>query len=144
MAREADFTNDTRERIAKRAGHRCSYRGCDRTTIGPGCRSQQFENIGEAAHIFSSAPDGPQGAGGLSLDQRKHPQNEIWLCRTHAKMIDSHEGDRYRFKMQRWKAVHEARIDHEHRGLPVPSGSPMNLEMRHLPLFCRGATIDFG
>ena len=106
MAREADFDENTKQIIAMRAGYRCSFPGCNKITIGPGGESHEYENTGQAAHIFAASAGGPRGTGGLSVDQRKHAQNGTWLCYKHGKMIDSHKGARYpASQMQQWKAA---------------------------------------
>lgn len=146
MARDADFSEPTKKILAQRAGYRCSFPGCGKTTIGPGKSADTVEKTGVAAHIFSASSDiGPRGTGGLSEDDRKKPENGVWMCHTHSTLIDQKSGERYpEPELQRWKALHEARIDHEHRGLSVPTGWVSRIELKTSPLFQPGTSIEFG
>ena len=142
---EADFSPNARNAIAGRAGFRCSYPGCNRVTIGPCDDFEEFEQTGMACHIYSSAQDGPRGTGGLSVDERRKAANGIWCCYTHGKLIDNKEGvDFPAAILQQWKAAHEARISHEHRGIPVPFGWLSAIEIASSPLFVPNTRIDLG
>lgn len=88
-----DFDNNVKEIIAKRAGFRCSFPGCNKTLVGPGVLNDQHITIGECAHIFSAVPIGPRTNGGLSESELKRPENGIYLCRNHHKIIDSKSKD---------------------------------------------------
>ncbi|MDW3197469.1 MAG: hypothetical protein R8G66_34145 [Cytophagales bacterium] len=58
-------------------------------TIGPSAEApDSVNNIGEAAHITAAAPGGPRYDATLTAEQRKDISNGIWLCGTHARMID--------------------------------------------------------
>ena len=46
-------------------------------------------NVGEAAHITAAAPGGPRYDASLSSAERRSYWNGIWLCRNHAKLVDS-------------------------------------------------------
>ncbi|MFA7482204.1 MAG: ATP-binding protein [Vulcanimicrobiota bacterium] len=147
MPRDANFNKKTRQIIAQRAGYRCSFPGCGRITIGPGEKAEDVEKTGHAAHILSASPSGsgPRGTGGKDAEARSSPQNGIWMCATHAGLIDENSGLRYpTSELMRWKALHEARIDHEHRKLPLPFGWLSKLEIATSPLFVPNTNIDFG
>ena len=67
------------------------------------------------------------------------------MCYKHGKLIDSKEGAGYpAFELQRWKALHGARIGHEHNGLPVPFGWLTGIEITTSPLFTPATKIEFG
>jgi hypothetical protein len=45
--------------------------------------------LGVAAHITAASPDGPRYDQNLSSEQRKSPDNGIWLCQNCAKLVDN-------------------------------------------------------
>ena len=115
----ADFSPSVRRLIAERAGYQCSILNCGRLTIGPGRDSRQTVNVGVAAHIFSAAPGGPRGTGGLSDSERSEPENGIWCCYTHGKTIDADQGAIFSAaQLRAWKRLHEARKSAEIHGHP--------------------------
>jgi hypothetical protein len=83
-----EFDDKTKDIIAKRAGCKCSFPGCNKTLVGPGVENHETVTIGECAHIFSAVPKGPRTDGGLSESELKRPENGIFLCRNHHKIID--------------------------------------------------------
>jgi len=86
-----NFTPATKAKLARRAGHRCSKPDCQRPTGGAASDDEGTINIGVAAHIKAAAPNGPRSDPSLAPEQRKHHSNGIWLCATHAKLVDSDE-----------------------------------------------------
>jgi hypothetical protein len=86
-----DFTQKTIEILAHRAGYRCSYPDCRLPTRGAASDDDGTINIGVAAHITAASPAGPRYDSSLTSEQRKHHSNGIWLCETHAKLVDSDE-----------------------------------------------------
>ena len=48
--------------------------------------------LGECAHIYSAAGEGPRGQANLSEDAIKSAENGIYLCHKHHKLIDSADG----------------------------------------------------
>jgi hypothetical protein len=118
LAGSGCFSKRVKIILAQRAGYRCSFPGCDRTTIGPGPSQDDVASIGIAAHIYSASERGPRGTAGLSGRTRAKPENGIWLCSHHAVLIDQNRGVRYPpAKLLRLKYRHEARIamDQGHR-----------------------------
>ena len=98
-----DFTIETKEVLAKRVAGQCSNPGCDRTTSGPRTDSAKSVNIGVAAHITAAATNGPRYDPSLTTDQRKSPENGIWLCQNCAKLVDN-DPHRYTVAVLRgWK-----------------------------------------
>ena len=138
-----EFSKATRTLIAQRAGYRCSFPSCDRLTVGPGIELRKPLCIGIAAHIYSSAPRGPRGSGGLTSNELRSPENGIWLCPYHAALIDKNEGIEYQSKdLHIYKIMHENRISLELRGL---TGDPKWIkEVRVIssPIFVRNIKIE--
>lgn len=107
-----NFTAATKIALAKRAGYRCSYPGCNAITVGPSDESAQATaNTGEAAHI--SAASGGPGArrwiSGLKPENRSSIDNAIWCCETHAKLIDTDEVTYTIPMLTQWRKLAELR-----------------------------------
>ena len=142
----AEFSPKTKELTAKRAGYRCSFPGCDRTTVGPNKHPDKHSNIGVASHIYGAAISGggPRGTGGLSDEELKSPQNAIWLCREHGDLIDKHGGEDFPSeKLFSYKALHEARIERELTGIHSPFGWIDKMKIHSSPLFSDNIEFDF-
>lgn len=99
------FSANTRREIAARAGHRCSFRGCERSTSGPSRNpAQQSLENGWACHIYPAGTAGPRSE--LSPDdvQLSDIQNAIWMCETHGTLIDKNNGLDYPPRLlQKWR-----------------------------------------
>jgi len=48
-------------------------------------------NVGAACHIIAAADGGPRSDPSMTPEERKHPSNGIWMCRTHGDQIDDDE-----------------------------------------------------
>ena len=90
MARD-DFTEATKRLLAERVSYKCSNPFCRRITIGPQTGDKRVVNIGEAAHICAAAKGGKRYNSEMTAEERKAPENGIWMCRTHAALIDRDE-----------------------------------------------------
>ena len=94
MSNRDEFSRRHKRKVALRANDRCSFRGCRQPTSGPSDESPEAVNrIGKAAHIHAAAP-GPGARrylASMSREQRTHITNAIWLCATHADLIDRDE-----------------------------------------------------
>jgi energy-coupling factor transporter ATP-binding protein EcfA2 len=113
MRRDDDFSPKTIETLAKRVGCRCSNPDCHQLTVGPHSEPTKTVNIGVAAHITAAAPGGKRYNASLSSEQRKSIENGIWLCQTHAKLIDSDE-QKYSVKLLlSWKYEAERQAQSE-------------------------------
>lgn len=98
-----DFTARTRQKIAARAGYRCSRPECRIPTSGPSDESEQSVNLGVAAHIHAASPGGPRYDSSQTENERKHIENAIWLCKRCSELIDQNPS-RYPVAMLRaWK-----------------------------------------
>lgn len=125
-----NFNGDTIQHLKTRAGHVCSFPGCNTPTSGPSEESAtQTANTGVAAHICAAS----QGKGARRrLDVSKFDvnllsdySNGIWMCSTHAKLIDT---DEVRFTVEmlrRWRELAELRALLSHA-----MGRSIQLELR--------------
>ncbi len=104
-----DFTQKTKEGMAHRVGYRCSKPDCGIPTRGAASDDEGTINVGFAAHITAASPDGPRYDPNLTSDQRKHHSNGIWLCGTHAKLVDSDEAHFTVKELVSWKRIAERR-----------------------------------
>lgn len=102
-----NFRHRTVEIISKRAGGRCSYPSCRAPTFGAAAGGDGFINVGVAAHITAASPDGPRYDSLLTGEDRRDQRNGIWLCQTHAKLIDSDPESFTAEKLRAWKAEAE-------------------------------------
>ncbi len=85
-----DFKKSTIDRAASRVGYRCSYPGCLNATIGASMESNtSISTLGVGAHICAAAKGGPRYDENMTVDERRSIDNCIWLCQTHAKLIDT-------------------------------------------------------
>jgi len=144
MAR-IEFTETTKRIAACRSGYRCSYPACNRLTVGPGRTPDETVLTGQAAHIFSAAPNGPRGRGTLTENQLRSVSNCMWLCDSHAREIDLKRGKDYPAALLlAYKDVHEARIAREQRGEDTPLGWIHELVIRDSVVFRPGSVLRFG
>lgn len=92
-------------------------------TTGPRTDPTKIVNIGVAAHITAAAEGGPRYDPALIPDQRKAPENGIWLCQNCAKLIDN-DPLRYTVEILRgWKANAETAALEAIEGLTQGEGS---------------------
>ena len=99
--------------------------------------------IGIASHIYSSAPKGPRGYGGLTSSELRSPENAIWLCPDHAALIDKNDGNEYPpEKLQIFKIMHENRISLELRDLDSEPKWVNEIRVVSSPLFLNNIKID--
>jgi len=107
MGSRDNFSNPTKERLAKRAGCICANPTCKKPTYFAKLGDDGFVNSGIAAHITSAAPDGPRYDPNLTSEERRNQANGIWLCILCAKVIDS-DVKHYTVEMLReWKKTAE-------------------------------------
>jgi hypothetical protein len=140
-----EFSARTKRLVASRSGYHCSYPNCDALTIGPGRKSDTVSNTGVAAHIFSAAPSGPRGQALYTPKELESPDNAIWLCETHAKLVDNNRGrDFPPAVLVSYKGLHEAKIARLHRGGLAPLGWFHELRLFSSPLFETPSSVRFG
>lgn len=141
----ADFSPKTKDLVAARAAYRCSFPECDRTTIGPGAASDETASVGVASHIFAASQGGPRGTGGLTGEELVQPENCIWLCGNHARLVDTNRGSKYPpALLLSFKSLHEARIARELQGLPSPFGWFHEVRIPLSPIFSPHGVVRLG
>lgn len=137
-----EFTEATKRLIADRAGHQCSFPTCNRQTTTAGPDTASRSSIGVAAHIYSAAPGGPRGQGGLSEDELRQPENGIWLCSDHSRVVDGNDGRPFTPEtLLSYKALQEARLQREVQGLYSPIGWVHELTFSQGPVFNTGQSV---
>ncbi len=111
MARD-NFNQPVKSALAKRAGFRCSYPGCNAVTAGPSAESPTATaNTGEAAHI-AAASDGKNSRrydSNMTPEQRSAIENGLWCCNTHAELIDTDETTYTAPMLKHWRLLAERR-----------------------------------
>jgi len=103
-----DFSQATKNRLAKQARYHCSNPSCRKLTSAPTSDGAKELNIGVAAHICAAAsgPGARRHRGDMTPWQRKSPENGIWLCQDCAKAIDSDDPVFSEAFLQFWKQKH--------------------------------------
>jgi hypothetical protein len=103
-----EFSQGTKDLLAKRAGYMCAFPGCRRLTVGPSeDRATATTMVGVAAHITAAAPGGPRYDAPLSREERKSERNGLWACQTHGKLIDDNASVHTVEELRRFKKQHE-------------------------------------
>lgn len=143
--RRSNFTKAVKRLVAERAAYRCSMPGCRRLTIGPGFMDSESAICGVAAHVYSAADGGPRGVGGLSERERRSLPNAIWLCETHAKIVDTNRGDSFPAGvLLGYKELHEHMIRTELLDLPVSYPWIREIEVISSNLFLPNSRLMLG
>lgn len=107
-ANRDEFSDQVKRIIAGRVNYRCANPTCGASTSGPTEDPTKHLNIGVAAHITAAAPQGPRYDPALSPEERRSPENGIWLCQNCGKLNDN---DPNRFSvdlLRHWKETAEA------------------------------------
>jgi len=118
-----DFTERAKGELARRAGYKCSMPTCGAPTSGPSESSATgTSSVGVAAHISAASVGGPRYDPSLRPDQRESRDNGIWLCQTHAKVIDDDPGRYTTELLLAWRETAEERA-REEQGRPMLSES---------------------
>ncbi len=116
-----DFTIGTKRTLANRVAWRCSRPNCRVATVGPGVDPAKEVILGEAAHLTAASPGGPRFDSTLTPEQRRSPENGIWLCRPHARLVDL-EHTHYSLDLLRaWKSAAEAAARSHIDGAAAPA-----------------------
>lgn len=125
-----EFSKKTKKILAERVGWLCSFPGCSRPTVGSRKDDHTKSiNLGDAAHIHAASPKGPRYNAAMSSEQRKDISNGIWMCKTHANLIDKDFKEYTPEILRGWKANAE-RLSHEN--LKIPGNSYHRPEARTL------------
>ena len=107
MNNRDNFKTTTKEVLPKRVGYLCSNPNCRKSTIGANNNKNKSTSIGVAAHISAASSGGPRYNGDLSLEQRIHIDNAIWLCNNCSVMIDKDEINYPVELLKSWKIIAE-------------------------------------
>ena len=121
-----EFSAPTKRLLEKQSGNHCSNPSCRRVTSAASSDGQTVMSIGEASHITAAAPGGPRYDATLTSEERKSPENGIWLCKDHAKAVDSKDPH---FTVELLKAWKQQTNDAVWRSIienaPFPPGPPL-------------------
>jgi hypothetical protein len=140
-----NFLKKTRRLAAQRAGYRCSFPGCGRVTIGPGPTPDTVFETGKASHVYAASAGGPRGQGALTEDELRSIRNCIWLCPTHADLVDLHRGDRFPASvLYGYRDLHESRVSREIGDVPSVEGWIESVCLGANPLFVPESQLTFG
>lgn len=102
---------------------RCSCPDCRVPTSGPD-GDGGVTNIGVAAHISAASPGGARIDETITPEMRSDISNGIWLCQTHAKLIDDDELDYTPAVLREWKDTAEHMAALEARGFAIRRAHP--------------------
>ena len=116
-----EFDEKTKDILARRVGYRCSNPNCRKLTSGPQEDQSKALNIGVAAHITAASPGGPRYDARFSSDERRTPDNGIWLFQNSAKLVDNDEQRYTTDLLVKWKNLSENAALLEVQNLPVHS-----------------------
>jgi hypothetical protein len=119
-----DFTNKTKEILAKRVGLLCSNPNCRKHTSGPNSDDNKATNIGVAAHITAASVAGARYDNNLTQDERKNILNGIWLCHTCSVLIDRDETKYPVHLLNKWKEDSENEMQKKLEGIINNPASP--------------------
>ncbi|MBY3116697.1 hypothetical protein [Rhizobium laguerreae] len=100
--------------------------------------------MGQASHIYSAAPNGPRGRGGLTDAQLADVSNGVWTCELHGKEIDNNGGRGFQVGLlKEWKRLHEAKMERASTGKPIHQWIE-RLSLLRTPLFSPKSTMYLG
>jgi hypothetical protein len=105
-----DFPAKIKRALAYRVSLQCSNPLCKVPTAAAHSAPDEFNCIGEAAHITAASPGGPRYDPALSQAERCSASNGIWLCRSCARIIDTDEGRFPASILRGWKQIAEASL----------------------------------
>ncbi len=132
--RKHDFRAPVRNELRDRAGHHCSFLGCARTTTGAGStRWSRASKTGIACHIYPSAPNGPRSnfTPPSELDLAS-VVNGIWMCASHAELIDKDQGVDYPPPLlAQWREDREARARQALTGIETDGAILTEVRLQH-------------
>jgi hypothetical protein len=118
MSNRDEFSPKTKQALALRAGGLCSFRGCQRPTSGPSDEAPDAVSMtGKAAHIHAAAsgPGARRYLASMTPEERSDFSNGIWLCPSHADLIDKDEVTYTADILRAMKREHEANCEQRHR-----------------------------
>jgi len=129
-----EFSQVTKELLARRVAYRCSNPSCSAITCGPHTEPSRSVNLGVAAHITAAAVGGPRYNAGLAPVQRISSDNGVWLCQSCAKLVDSDQSKYTVAVLLGWKVAAEQRAARELSGIPEEEFFPQAVAATHTPI----------
>lgn len=142
--KRVDFSPEVKRIISSRAAYRCSFPGCDVTLIGPGIGLNPVNCIGECAHIYAAAGKGPRSNHNLSQDDLQKPENGIFLCSKHHRLIDKGRGKGYPAEtLMLYKQMHEHKISQEIGHISYPLLWIKKVTVLNSPILKTGVSFSF-
>ena len=106
-----DFSAKTVRQLRDMAGNVCSMPECHVHTHGSKAKRDGSFSVGVACHIKAAAPGGPRYDPDQSSEQRKHPDNGIWMCQTHSRLVDADDSPYPVEVLEAWKHLAELRAN---------------------------------
>jgi hypothetical protein len=106
MADRDEFTEATKQTLAKRAAYFCSNPSCLKLTAGPSKEEDKSLTTGHAAHIHAASPNGPRYDPNQTKAQRKAITNGLWLCRECGDIVDKDSSSHTPEQLVSWKESH--------------------------------------
>jgi len=116
MLEGPDFTQKTKDILAKRAGQTCSNPECRMSTSFAHSEDDKAINLGEAAHIKAARKGQARYDPDMTDAQRRHISNGIWLCKNCAREIDLDVRKYTVDLLHTWKKEHEEFISRRKSG----------------------------
>lgn len=144
--KRAEFSQLTRETLAKKSGYICAYQGCKRMTVaGSADRKSGLTMVGVAAHITAASNRGPRYDPSTSSEERASEANDIWTCQIHGKLIDDNPSKYTVDVLCRWKRQHEDWVfNRVESGIKLFSRGVFRLSFRNVGEFSGEFEIPFG
>lgn len=104
-----NFPSNVIREVKERAAFICSKPDCRAMTIAPSTSDDNsVQYIGVVSHITAAAKGGPRYDATIADTDRMSHSNAIFLCASHASMIDKNDGIDYPAETLRsWKSQHE-------------------------------------
>jgi len=141
----ANFTKATRDSLAREVANHCAFPGCPIPCFGPSHESPgSVSDTGIGCHIVAAA-DGPAARRvypTMSDEVRRSPENGIWCCTHHGKLIDADDATYTVEALRAWKAlaIRRAQLSQmlarpallSHDDPDLNALAPMGLEVRKL------------
>jgi hypothetical protein len=138
-----DFSEKTKQLLAKRVAWKCSFPGCNIPTIGPGLKdSSSIVNLGEAAHICAASANGPRYEPSMTYEQRISIDNAIWMCRHHARLIDADFINYSAATLRQWKENAERQAYRKLKEANSALNAPMTLVSLRPDLIFEGVWLS--
>lgn len=137
-----EFAPDIKKRLAQRAGYLCSI--CNSITVGPSDEGDASVNVtGIAAHITAASSGGRRYDPNLTPESRASIDNGIWLCNTHADLIDGDEVTYTTGYLKRIKKNHEEKIKFKQSGIDIEKGIITKIELSNLGPITDLVSLEF-